>query len=150
LKEIFEEKQRKFHDFSQNAQRGQDNGADSYGNRRQKIRQTPPGSPHDQQIDHRPQYQDQGHKQPKPTVSRNVAQQKKHQRRQKAEQQIRQEPEPVQAQLLPQSGHQVVHQSEQGTAGQGNQGLQPLPFGGRSHQPSSLPIQPRRPGVFSE
>ena len=149
MKEIFDKKQRFFHGFSQKNQRRQEDGADPQAKCGKKTRQTPSRTPEDQKIEHRAQHQDQWHEQPKAAVAHGEAQEKEHQGGQETEQQIRQETGPVQPQPLPQGGRQVVHQSEQGTADQGNQGLQPLPSGIQAHQPRSLPIQPLRPGAFS-
>ena len=149
MKEIFDKKQSFFHDFFQKAQGRKGDGADSQKIRGQKIGQTPSGPSESQKIKHRAKYQDEGHEQPQPAVADGKAQEKQHQGGQKTEQQIRQEPGPIQPQLPAQSGHQVVNQSEQGTAGQRTQGLQPLPSGIQAHQPRSLPIQLRRPGAFS-
>ena len=149
MKEIFSKNQRFFCGFSRQYQGEQDDRADPQEESGQKTRQTPPGSPEDQQIEQRAQHQDQRHEEPQPAVPHGIAQEKKHQGGQETKQQIRQQPGPVQPQPLPKDGRQVVHESEQGTADQGAQGLQSLPSGIQAHQPRSLPIQPRRPGAFS-
>lgn len=149
MKEIFDKKQRFFHGFSQKNQGRKENSADPQEDGGQKAGQMPSRTSESQEIEQRAQHQDQGHEQPQTAVSHGEAQEKQHQGSQEAEQQIRQEPGMIQPQPLPQRRRQIVHQSEQGTAGQGDQGLQSLPSGIQAHQPRSLPIQPRRPGVFS-
>ena len=149
MKEIFDKKQSFFHGFFQKQQGRQGDGADPQEKRGQKTGHPPSRPSESQEIEHRAEHQDEGHEQPQPSVAYGKAQQKQYQGGQKTEQQIRQEPGPIQSQLPPQSGHQIVNQSEQGTAGQRTQGLQPLPSGIQAHQPRSLPIQRRRPGAFS-
>ena len=149
MKEIFDKKQSFFHGFSQKNQGRQGDGADPEDQSGQKTGQTPPGTPESQKIEHRAQHQDKGHEQPQPPVAHGEAHEKQHQGGQETEQQIRQEPGPVQPQPPSQGGRQIVRQSEQGTAGQGTKGLQPLPSGIQAHQPRSLPIQPLRLWAFS-
>lgn len=149
MKEIFDKKQSFFHGFFQKEQGRQGNGADPQEKRGQKNGHTPSRPSESQEIEHRAEHQDEGHEQPQPAVAHGKAQEKQHQGGQKAEQQIGQEPGPIQPQLPAQGGRQVVYQSEQGTAGQRTKGLQPLPSGIQAHQPRSLPIQLRRPGAFS-
>lgn len=149
MKEIFEKNQSFFRGFSQKNQGRQGDGADPQEKSGQKSGQTPARPPERKKVENRPQHQDEGHEQPQPAVSHGKAQEEKHQSGQKTEEKIRQKAGPIQPQLPPQGGGQVVHQAEQGTAGQGTQGLQPLPSGVKAHQPRSLPIQLRRPGAFS-
>ena len=149
MKEIFFKNQRFFHVFSQKHQGRQGKGDDPQEQGGQKSRKQAAWTPESQKIEHRPQHQDERHEQPQAAVSHGVAHEEEHQGGQEAEQQVRQQPGPIQSQPLPQGGGKVVYQSQQGTAGQGTQGLQPLPSGVQAHQPRSLPNQLRRPGAFS-
>ena len=149
MKEIFDKKQEFFCGLSQKNQRKQGNGADPQEKSGQKPGQTPSWPSEDQKVEHRAQHQDQRHEQPQTAVSHRKAQKEQSQGGQEAEQQIRKETGAVQPQPLPQSGGQVVYQSELGTADQGTEGLQSLPSGIQAHQPRSLPKKLRRPGEFS-
>ncbi len=149
LKEFFCKIQKFFCDFSQQHQGGEEDGADPEQKGGQKLGAGLAPGAEGQEIQHRPQSQEQGHEQAQTALPRHDPQEEEYQGGQKAEQQVQGQPELIQPQPPPQGGGEVVHQAQPGAAGQGDQGLQPLLSGVQTHQPSSLPNHPLRPGAFS-
>ena len=149
MEEVFCKNQNFFYDRSQQPQGKEDQGGQAEEQMGEKGGAGPSRPPQEQEVQGRAQGQDQGHEQAKAAVSHGDAQEEEQQGGQEAEQQVQGQPELLQPQLPAQSGQQVVDKAESGAAGQGDQRLQPLPAGVETHQPRSLPNQPRRPGAFS-
>ena len=149
MEEVFCKNQKFFYDFSHQCQGEEGQGNETEEQMDEKGGEGPSRPPQEQEIQGRAQGQDQGHEQAQTAVSHGDAQEEEQQGGQEAEQQVQGQPEPIQPQLPAQSGQQVVDKAESGAAGQGDQRLQPLPAGVETHQPRSLPNQPRRPGAFS-
>ncbi len=119
MKALFFKKQKFFCDFSQQGQGIEENGAQAEQKGGQKLGAGPARGPEGQEIQHRPQGQEQGHEQAQPPLPRHDPQEEEDQGGEEAEEQIQGQPEPVQTQPPPQGGGQVVHQAQTGAAGQG-------------------------------
>ena len=149
MKEIFFKFEKFFHVFSQKEQGEEEQAAETHQKGGQKGGADLARGPECQQVQQSAQGQKEGHEQAQPPVSRRHSQEEAGEGGEKAEKQVQGEPKLIQLQLPPQGGSQIVEEGQPGAAGQGKEGLQPLPSGIQTHQPSSLPNQPRRPGVLS-
>ena len=149
MEEVFCKNQDFFYHFSQEGQGKEGQGRAPEEQTDEKGGAGPPRPPEGQEVQGRPQGQDQGHEQAQAAVPHGEAQEEEQQGGQEAEQEVRDQRPLPRPQLPAQGGQQVVGEAESGAAGQGDEGLQPLPAGVQTHQPRSLPNQPRRPGAFS-
>ena len=149
MKEVFFKNEEFLYGSCQERQGGKDDPADPQEQGGQKVGAGPPQGAEGQEVEQGPQGQDQGHEKAQAALPHGEAQEEEGEGGQEAEEQIQGQAELIQLEAPSQGGQEVVDQAQAGAAGQGNQGLQPLPSGIETHQPSSLPNQPRRAGAFS-
>lgn len=119
MKALFFEKPNFFCDFSQYHKGIEQDGeaAEQKGGRKfgAGLAQGPEG----QEIQHRPQGQEQGHEQAQAAFPGHDPQKEEDQGGQEAEEQVQGKPELLQPEPPPQSGGEIVHQAQPGAAGQG-------------------------------